>query len=81
MQQYSLYGTLGCHLCEQAQALLAPWQQGGHLHLILIDIADSPALVERFGVHIPVLQAHTSGQCLYWPFTAEGLSAFIQREA
>ena len=78
MPHYVLYGTLGCHLCELAQALLAPWQHAGHIALTRVDIADSASLVERYGVHIPVLQEHHGPRSLYWPFNAQTLAEFLQ---
>ena len=63
-----LYGTLGCHLCEQAEWLLQPLRQAAW-QLQVIDIADQPdsdALVERYGLRLPVLRFGTAE--LDWPF-------------
>ncbi|MDP5052811.1 MAG: glutaredoxin family protein [Congregibacter sp.] len=52
-----LYSTLGCHLCEEAEALLRAEQaQGAELRWEVIDIANSDALFERYGWLIPVLR-------------------------
>lgn len=68
-----LYGTSGCHLCEEAQALLAAlegadWQE--------VDIAEDDSLLERYGVRIPVL-VRADGAELGWPFDAVMLKAFL----
>ena len=63
-----LYGTLGCHLCEQAEWLLQPLRQTAW-QLQVIDITeqtDSDALVERYGLRLPVLRFGTAE--LDWPF-------------
>lgn len=64
-----LYSTAGCHLCEQAEALLQPFLRAGHFHLQVIEISHDEALVKRFGLRIPVLAcAGKSGEELGWPF-------------
>jgi len=83
MTKYNLYGSEGCHLCEQALAIclsVIPQEQ-----LDLIDIVDqesvaheSKTLVELYGVHIPVIEklnpeSSTENKKLFWPFTLEQL--------
>lgn len=55
MKRLTLYTTLGCHLCEQLEAELARW---GHADIELerVEIAVDEALIERYGVRIPVLR-------------------------
>lgn len=62
-----LYGTLGCHLCEEAALLLRPLVEDGRLSVSEVDIADDEQLLERYGVRIPVLRLQ-SGRELGWPF-------------
>lgn len=80
MKQYNLYGSDGCHLCEQALALCLSVLCSEQLNEI--DIVEqvnvsheSRTLVELYGVHIPVLESlhedSTNNQKLYWPFSAE----------
>lgn len=69
-----LYGTAGCHLCEQARALL---RQAG-MRATETDIATDDALLERYGVRIPVL-ARADGAELDWPFDAATLARFLAR--
>jgi len=71
----TLYTTSGCHLCNQALALLEPWLAKG-LKLALVDIAEDDLLMARYGVRIPVV-ASTNGVELGWPFNAEGLANWI----
>jgi hypothetical protein len=88
MQQYNLYGSEGCHLCEEALALcllVLPKEQ-----LNQIDIVDqekvaheNKTLVELYGVHIPVLEKLNSESSkennkLFWPFTEEQLNQLTQ---
>jgi hypothetical protein len=87
MTIYNLYGSEGCHLCEEALALcllVIPKEQ-----LNQIDIVDqetvaheSKSLVELYGVHIPVIEklnteGATENQKLFWPFTVEQLTLLI----
>lgn len=73
---WQLYGTLGCHLCEDAEALLAA--QG--LPVTVIDIADDDALMDRYGTRIPVLRHAVNGAELGWPFDADSLRRFVQAQ-
>ncbi|EKE72173.1 glutaredoxin family protein [Gallaecimonas xiamenensis] len=68
----TLFHTQGCHLCEEAQALLAACQ----VQAALVDIVTDPQLVARYGERIPVLMNH-QGQELGWPFDMELLNAFL----
>jgi glutaredoxin-related protein len=85
MAKLTLFGTLGCHLCEQAEAMLRAQQAVGQLDWKMIDIADSDALIERYGVRIPVLlresqpdvDAEKSPDELGWPFTDEELAVWL----
>ena len=77
MQNAILYTTEGCHLCEQAAALLAPWRANGRLQLQEVDIVDDDDLMERYGVRIPVLRLSDSGRELGWPFVTAALEQFL----
>lgn len=65
-----LYGTLGCHLCEQAMALATPVARRAGSTLEERDIATDPALEARYDVRIPVLRRRDNGAELDWPFDA-----------
>ncbi|KQT44056.1 MULTISPECIES: glutaredoxin family protein [unclassified Methylophilus] len=62
-KQLILYGTLGCHLCEDAERVL----QALALTYKTIDIIDDNQLLEKFETSIPVLKG-TGETYLYWPF-------------
>ena len=68
----TLYGTSACHLCEMAAAMLE--RAGADFREV--DISDSDALFERYGLIIPVLRTE-HGRELNWPFTEAGLQAFL----
>ena len=83
MTIYNLYGSEGCHLCEQALALCLSTIPNEQLNRI--DIVDqetvpheSKTLVELYGVHIPVIEklntsSPKNNRKLFWPFTLEQL--------
>lgn len=77
LPECQLFGTLGCHLCEVAEALLMSFVEHG-LQVELIDIADQEEWVERYAVRIPVLRRCDTGAELNWPFDAEQVVAFLQ---
>lgn len=62
-----LFGTLGCHLCEEAEQVLQPFVEQG-LIVELLDIIDSPHWLERYALTIPVLRRIDNAQELRWPF-------------
>jgi len=72
-----LLGTLGCHLCEVAEAVLMPLVEHG-LMVELVDIAEDEALFERYSLQIPVLRRVDSGAELLWPFDDEQVVAFLK---
>jgi hypothetical protein len=78
MSDLTLYSTWGCHLCEQAEALV---QQAGLADKLQVrDIVDDEALFARFRVHIPVLAASDAQgqeQLLYWPFDQSALASWL----
>ncbi len=76
MIQLSLYTTMGCHLCTQLEALVAALaNQKVWLHHI--EISEDDALVERYGVRIPVLM-DSDGNELDRGFELERLSDWLR---
>lgn len=77
MKTLILYGTLGCHLCEQALWLITPLV-GDEYKLVEVDISDSDELIERYGIRIPVvaIQGHVAE--IGWPFDNEDFVDFLQ---
>ncbi|MFG6158045.1 glutaredoxin family protein [Halomonas sp. 1390] len=75
MIRLRLYTTLGCHLCEQLEALLATLCAEPY-RLERVEISDDDALVERYGVRIPVL-VDEAGQELDRGMEPERLAAWL----
>ncbi|WP_455887412.1 glutaredoxin family protein [Pseudomonas rustica] len=76
LPECQLFGTLGCHLCEVAEAVLMPFVDHGLL-VELVDIAESEPMIERYGLIIPVLRRCDTAAELHWPFDAEQVVAFL----
>ena len=72
-----LFGTLGCHLCEVAEAILMPFVEHGLL-VELVDIAINEDWVADYGLRIPVLRRCDTGAELDWPFEAEQVVSFLR---
>lgn len=54
MKPLVLFSRENCHLCDQLRAALAP-VIAKRATLEIVDIDTDPALVERYGLRIPVL--------------------------
>jgi hypothetical protein len=68
---FHLYSSEGCHLCEQALALIGNVIPDHHIKVIDIvdnEIEDEQNLVQLYGVHIPVLERLSDNTKLFWPF-------------
>lgn len=50
-----LYTRRGCHLCAEAEAMLAPLLQRSHRTLLVVDVDADPAMAARYGMRVPVL--------------------------
>ncbi|MDB6051859.1 MAG: glutaredoxin [Pseudomonas sp.] len=72
-----LFSTLGCHLCEVAEAELLPLVEHG-LMVELIDIGETEALYDVYGLRIPVLRRVDTGEELDWPFDAAQVVHFLR---
>lgn len=80
---FTLYGTLGCHLCELAEAQLALLletlqSKGQPIEIECVDISVSDELINRYGERIPVLRRAADDAELNWPFVDEVLREFLQ---
>ncbi|MDF2177523.1 glutaredoxin family protein [Aliiglaciecola sp. CAU 1673] len=70
----TLYGTLGCHLCEDALALV---KACAPTHTIIeLDIVDDESLYAKYRTSIPVLRDE-KGRELNWPFNETQLKEFL----
>lgn len=73
MNIYILYGTEGCHLCEDAEQLLL---RAG-LSFDKQDIMADEQWQQRYAIRIPVLLHLPSGLELGWPFDTERVQDFL----
>lgn len=78
MKELILFYTSGCHLCEVAEGVLNEASQHTPLTWEKIDIADIDALIESYGVRIPVVKNKASAQELGWPFNVDELLRFLE---
>lgn len=69
-----LYVTRGCHLCDEAGALVRATAHAWTAQ----EIGYDDALVARYGLRIPVLRRPDTGAELDWPFDAAALAAFLR---
>ncbi len=75
-----LYSTSACHLCEQAEAVLATVQWPAMLMVEVVDVSENDELLQRYGQRIPVLavpQADGSMRELDWPFDAYAVQGLL----
>jgi len=75
--------TLGCHLCEDAKAMLQYYkEESGFLFTVdPIEIAESEVLMNQYEVRIPVLLHSISKQELAWPFDMQQLAEFLHSKS
>jgi glutaredoxin len=71
-QNIILYSTWGCHLCDNAEALL---KQNGEAFQV-IDIVDDAAALAKYRLLIPVVAV--ADKELNWPFDAEQLATWLK---
>lgn len=73
------YSTSACHLCDEALVLIEAYQQNLAIRLELkkIDIAEDEALVEAYGIKIPVIKRMDTSEELNWPFDLVTLGNFF----
>lgn len=76
LPECQLFGTLGCHLCEIAEAEIMPLVEHGLL-VELVDITGPDDLTDAYGLRIPVLRRVDTGAELDWPFDTEQVVVFL----
>ena len=77
MIKIQFYTTLGCHLCEDAELLFSTMVKSGVIKVESIDIFDDKALMELYGIRIPVIKKVDTGEELNWPFDIQSLAQFL----
>jgi hypothetical protein len=73
-----LFGTSGCHLCEQAESIIDACVPDS---VETVDIAEQEQWQEQYAVRIPVLYHPETKQELGWPFDQVKVEDFIGRVA
>ncbi len=73
-----LFGTSGCHLCEQAKIIVNACVPEG---VDCVDIAEQEQWQQRYAVRIPVLYDPQTGQELGWPFDQTEVEGFIAKHS
>jgi len=72
MADFILFGTEGCHLCEDAALLLTT----AGLEFQQAEIMARQEWQEKYQLKIPVLLHSQSGNMLDWPFDQQKLLVF-----
>jgi short subunit dehydrogenase-like uncharacterized protein len=76
MNRLMLFGTSGCHLCEQAELIINTCIPGG---VDYVDIAEQERWQEQYAIRIPVLYDSETKQELAWPFDLADVEGFVGR--
>lgn len=71
-----LFGTSGCHLCEEAESIMGTSFQ--KIELDRIDIAEEEQWQEKYAIKIPVLYHQETGKELFWPFSESDVEEYIR---
>lgn len=89
MTELLLYGTCGCHLCEQAARVLQPVLAHINEQLVnagmgeaavvlqVVEITDDFELMQRYSLRIPVIRLAASEEELGWPFDETQAREFL----
>jgi hypothetical protein len=73
-----LFGTSGCHLCEQAELIVINCLANiKELTIETIDIAENEQWQEQYAIRIPVLYHPETKKDLGWPFNQAQVKKFI----
>lgn len=71
-----LFGTMGCHLCEDADDIVSACDKKNTV-IENIDIAEHTQWQDKYAIRIPVLYHPRSKKELGWPFTQIQVQNFI----
>ena len=69
-----LLGTSACHLCEEAESIMAACK---NVVIETVDIAEQEQWQEKYAIRIPVLYHTKAGAELGWPFDQLQAQEFI----
>lgn len=74
-QQFILYGTVGCHLCNLAEEILKEL----NLPYLCQDIMEDDSLLAQYEIKIPVLKEPNNNLILCWPFNTADVQSYIKK--
>lgn len=74
----NLYSTAFCHLCEQAEVLVAKIKHEHDVNLKIIEIASDHDLLAKYETTIPALKRLDNNQEIFWPFTINDIEYLIR---
>jgi len=77
MMKLLLFGTLGCHLCEEAEEIISLVSDGNLINIENIDIAEQMQWQEQYAIRIPVLYHPETKKELGWPFSRAQVQTFL----
>ncbi len=80
MKTVKFYTTTGCHLCDEAYAMMMHLNQesidvASNIDFQIIEISCDDTLIEKYGIRIPVLTFESKE--LSWPFAIEELYEWL----
>ena len=78
MSQVTLYGKPGCHLCDEARAVVIAVREQRGFALEEVDITLDPVLHARYGERIPIV-AVDGEEAFEYHVDAPGLNAALDR--
>lgn len=74
----NLYSTTFCHLCEQAEVLVARIKQEHDVNIKIIEITSDHDLLAKYEISIPALKRLDNNQEIFWPFTINDIEYLIR---
>jgi hypothetical protein len=79
MLRLLLFGTSGCHLCEQAEQIINDCRLNKiELTVEAVDIAEQEQWQEKYAFRIPVLYHPETQNDLGWPFDQMQVNEFTK---
>jgi len=78
MSQVLFYTTVGCHLCDEATQMLEQvCRVFPGMSWTAVEISVDAALVDKYGLRIPVIRLEGCAAELGWPFDQATLASFL----
>ena len=73
---FILFGTSGCHLCDEAEKIIVANIR--QITFETVDIVEQPQWYDKYAIKIPVLYHDDTGKELFWPFSESDIDEFIR---